>query len=188
MFAQPPVLDTVYSKYFTKYTFDIRPAKILKDSLMLNNERIYTASPEIENLHKLPNLGVDECQYMMYEDAFIDKGEIGSFAHDARKITPDSRAHARLNYWSRLKNGMRSCDDHFTKYYGQCNAFSLRRPLPQNAPVLVKSTNETGCDTDRVNEVWMKHCPHMGWFQVVEKPAYTVVCDNGTNMAKKDLN
>ena len=115
------LVDSHYSKYFTKYTFDIRPAKILKENLLLNNDRIYSAVPEIESLHKLPNLGVDECQYMMYEDAFIDKGEIGSFAHDPRKATLDSRAHARLNYWSRLKNGMKACDDHFTKYYGQCN-------------------------------------------------------------------
>ena len=40
---------------------------------------------------------------------------------------------------------------------------------PLVAPTYLKSVNSSACDTERRNEIWIRHCPILGWFQVVDQ-------------------
>ena len=56
--------------------------------------------------------------------------------------------------------------------HGQCNTVTLKwHRQPLLAPHPLKSSNSSKCDYEkRRNEVWIRHCPQLGLFQVVREP------------------
>ena len=144
-----------YEKFYTKVTADIRPAVLTKTEIKMDGKLVLKENSEIKNLHKLPNLGVDECRYVHYPGVFID-GPV---------INTTNTEYENFSFEERMVIGKRACDDMFAKYHGQCNAFSMRRAsTPRTAPTNLKTSG------DKNDMVILKHCPHMGWFKVIDKP------------------
>ena len=83
---------------------------------------------------------------------------------------------------------MKICEDEFLKHYGQCNAFSLGSKIPYHTPFSIKTIPSSNLkDNQFDNQVVVRNCPYLGWFQAIETPIFVKVEDCSINQLPRIL-
>ena len=151
--------EIAFQKYYSRYRMNIQVATAREVSLAVNEKPIMTFHPEKKSA-EMHNNFTNICRFIHFDHGFLDIEHVLNNPENEKSLIH----HSYLRRW---KTGQELCDKQVNIYHGQCNAFSLKwHRQPMLAPHPMKSANSSGCDVARRNEMWLRHCPQLGLFQI----------------------
>lgn len=157
------IIEKSAHKFYTRYRTDIRLSIPQKVDISINKNLELTFNPEQANEELHFKGAVELCNFVHFDYGFCDIEHIINEPEKEKSLL----YHSYLRRWT---DGMKRCNDQVNIFHGQCNVFTLKwQKQPLLAPHPLKSSNSSDCDPSKRNQVWLRSCPQLGWFQIIPR-------------------